>query len=178
MAEGRGKGNRYMNHLCRILSQWMAPETDVKAKVWDLPFRMRSTITTPLDTFAGAGDLLHSRAVGPFLLNVEAKKQEHWEMDGLFNPKCPVWEWWEQCRAQADRVGEYPLLIFSRNRRKDYVLLETETAKCLKLTPHHGPRLSMTCMYGELTLALLLDLVRVPPETVRQLPLRSAEPQS
>ncbi len=178
MRNGKAKGDEYENHVCRIMSVWIVPGKWSKAPVWKLPFRRRFTDTTPLDGhWDGQGDLLHApRVAFPFC--VECKKIEGWEIDGaLANAKWPVWSWWEQAKRQARKTwktnGLYPLLVFSRNRKPDYVLLEEEVAQCLGLRPKSGPVLRVERPDGErLVLALLSDLTAVPKGTVTALARR------
>lgn len=125
MKDGRKKGQRYMVGISKALSTWVCA-TPPGTKSAHLPFRPRSTIITPIEGhWAGKGDILHRPDVY-FPFSVECKNSERGKIDALFEtPTWEVWKWWEQAKRQADDSEEklLPLLIFSRNLRKNYVLL-------------------------------------------------------
>jgi len=168
----RIKGNRYMVSICRVLSAWWCDTPD-GLRADDLPFRMRSTAIQPVEGhWEGAGDILHRPDLRPeFPFSVECKKQEKGQMDSILEaPNWPVWAWWRQAKAQAKKTRHVPLLLFTRNRRKDYALLSRRAADHLDIRPHEAPVLQVARPDGEeLTLCLLDDLVQVPPRKVTAL---------
>ena len=172
MTNGRVKGNAFENAICFALSRWLASkQTPKRAKVYDLPFRRRSTSIMPMvGHWDGQGDILHKPGIeSPFC--IECKKQEGWELDGmLYADKWPVWKWWEQCRRQAAKVRLSPLLIFNRNRRPIYAMLLGVDALCLEPRPKHGPVLVVERpgSLGTVMVLRLDDLVRVPAHKVIQ----------
>lgn len=145
MVDGRAKGNRFENDVCRMLSVWVEGPQYANAKVYTLPFRRRFTSNTPLDGhWEGEGDILHTPDI-EFPFAVECKNQEGWELDGLVGaPKWKPWSWWEQAKDQAQRAGKLPLLIFTRKHRQVLGMLEKEVAKCLKIRPLHAPVVAVT----------------------------------
>ncbi len=170
---GRRKGLKFENDICVILSRWLAPEyTPALPKIYDLPFRRRSTSIMPLDGhWHGEGDILHkphSEIVNCFC--IECKKIEGWELDGILTSnKWPVWEWWAQAVQQAEKVKLAPLLIFTRNRRPVYVMVRKAEQAWLKVKPVHGAVLNVkSSPYGSVVLMRLDDLARVPIQTVRR----------
>lgn len=171
MRNGKAKGDDFENRVCRLLSIWLVPGDWKKAKVWALPFRRRFTDTTPLDGhWTGSGDVLHRPGI-KFPFTVECKKQEKWELDGMFGaPKWRPWKWWSQARDQAYEAGLHPLLIFTRNCRPLYVLMEKEIAEWLHLKPKRGPVLRVERPAGpRLVLAVMDDLTAVPRARVAEL---------
>ncbi len=174
MVDGKVKGERFENEVCRFLSAWLISEeyADKKAfKVYDLPFRRRFTDTTPLDGhWEGQGDILHKPGI-EFALCVECKDRKNWELDGLLaNRKWPPWQWWEQCKRQAERVSLKPLMFFTRPFRRIYVMVNKETAECLELKPNHGPVLRVQSLTGERVVVTLADnLAEVSRVTVARL---------
>jgi len=163
LTDGKAKGDRFENEVCRALSVWLVPGDWQKAHVFTLPFRRRFTDVTPLDGhWAGQGDILHKPGI-KFPFCVECKKHEGWELDGMLgNDKWPPWSWWTQAKAQALTANMIPLMFFTRNRRKVYVLMEEEIQKWLRVEPHSGPMLAISQSNGaSLALALMDDLVRV-----------------
>jgi hypothetical protein len=129
MIDGRAKGQKFMNQICRAISLWLFPAMDPKTSVYDLPFRTRSTCIMPVEGhWRGEGDILNRPDID-FRLCIEVKKHERWDLDGLLaNDKSPIHSWWEQSVEQADKVDMHPLLLFSRNRRKTYCLMRQDTA--------------------------------------------------
>jgi len=125
-------------------------------------FKPRPTIVEPLDGWDVKGDLACASTAN-FPFSVECKKVEGWELTGLFeSQKWPVWAWWEQCTAQARASkSRHPLLIFSANGRKNYVLVRRATFAWLKPQPAYGPIAHVQHPRREaLVLLLLDDLVR------------------
>jgi hypothetical protein len=87
----------------------------------DLPIRVRSTALMPIDGhWRSKGDLV-ARPDLAFPFSVEVKDVEGWDFFGLWHDKWPVAKWWRQCCDQAKTTRACPLLIFTRNRRPDYV---------------------------------------------------------
>lgn len=172
MVDGRAKGNRYENRICRVLSRWLLSGDWDRCPVYDLPLRRRSTSITPIEGFwHGHGDILHKPYVDNIPFAFECKDQEGWELDGLLaNTRCPVWRWWEQAKEQAVAASLLPLLLFTRKRRKDYVMLDEEAMSCLQPKGRHGPVLMAKRPSGEAVGLLLLDdLVEVPRSLVTKL---------
>ena len=130
MVNGRRKGNDYENRICRILSTWLVPGEWGKGQcpVYDLPLRRRSTSVMPIEGhWHGHGDILHKPFVDDPPFAFECKNQECWTLDGFMeNARWPVWDWWEQAKDQAAASLLHPLLLFTRNRKKDYVIIEEE----------------------------------------------------
>lgn len=161
VTDGNEKGQAYMREVCLVLGRWAGGA-----------FRPRPTIIAPSEGWAVKGDVQHAADVR-FPFAVECKKIEGWDFDGLFEaPKWPVWKWWAQCAEQArTSKNTHPLLIFSRNRRKNYVLARASTLEWLKLRPVNGPLVGVNTPDGErLSLCLLDDLVSCPiPKSSRAL---------
>jgi hypothetical protein len=155
-----------MNELCRVLSLWYFPDTDPKTKVYDLPFRTRSTSIMPIEGhWKGEGDILW-RSDMDFPFCIEAKKHEGWDLDGfLSNAGSPIHDWWEQAVTQAEKTQLHPLLLFSRNRRKTYCMMYQHCAARLMLTAGKSSPIFVIRQEGhtERILCLLDDLVRVDP---------------
>ncbi len=133
MVDGREKGNKYENAVCRVLSVWLFPDLDPKTPIEHLPFRRRSTSVMPIEGhWNGAGDILHRPGLeGRWPFCVECKHVEGWSLDGVFGEKWPVWSWWDQAERQATRARKKPLLVCGRNRKPDIALLRAEDASWL-----------------------------------------------
>lgn len=69
-----------------------------------------------------AGDIAAPQGLDfPFV--IECKKHEGWTMDNVLLNTGDPRGWWEQVVTDARRVKLVPMLIFSRNRAKDYVMI-------------------------------------------------------
>jgi len=164
MKDGREKGQRYMRLCAKAIQGWLGGE-----------WRPRPTIVEPMEGYTLKGDLA-SRGVRWQPFSIECKHVEEWVLDGIFDaPKWPVWGWWEQCKRQAEAVpiapareeSAIPLLLFSRNRRRNYVLADARTIEWLRVKPVNGPVLTVHRREEPLALCLLDDLVRArkPPRS-------------
>jgi hypothetical protein len=79
-----------------------------------------------------AGDIAAPQGLDfPFV--IECKKHEGWTMDHVLMNIGDPKGWWEQVVTDARRVKHVPMLIFSRNRAKDYVMVPHSTWLYLKL---------------------------------------------
>jgi hypothetical protein len=143
MTDGYRKGGKFMNEVCRTFSYWYYPKLSKQAKVYDLPFRQRSTSIMPVEGhWKGEGDILHRPDLPhDFPFCVECKDIEGWSFDGMLtNPGWPVWKWWSQAQSQAATSNRcvgvkgpkvLPLLVFTRNRQPVYGMLSERVADAL-----------------------------------------------
>lgn len=171
MVDGRAKGNNFENAVCRALSLWLFPDLDPKAKVAELPFRRRTTAIQPVEGhWEGRGDILHRPDLGhPWPFAVECKNIERWSFDGISNSEWPVWSWWQQAVNQASG-GKHPFLVFTRNLKPNYVMVGVEVATCLQVEAQNGSVLHVGRPTNDpVVIALLDDLVQIPPERLASL---------
>jgi len=175
MRDSRAKGNRNENAVCRLLTAWLVPEL-ADAPVDDLPFRRRQTvIRAGLPGWEGQRDTMYdARVVKCFPFCVEAKCEEGWVLDGLLtsdNGKWKPWRWWQQAVDQADKFELEPLLIFTRSRYEQYVLMRKAVAQCLKVEPKNGQVADVAGpgLTEPLTVLLMADLMTVPPPRLKRL---------
>ena len=168
------KGDDFENVIARELSCWMLGKKYRSASIHDLPFRRQSTSVVPSSGWKGTGDILHhaGKLPNPFCFAVECKKVSGWEMDFLAGvpQKCDPWEWWYQAVIQASAGNLYPLLIFSRNHKPLYFMLERPVA--LRLDYMHWmerPVAARTPRDAEVVSGLLFDLMRIPARIVDKL---------
>lgn len=69
-----------------------------------------------------AGDIVPPpEADFPFV--TECKKRENWTFDHIVLDIGQPREWWEQVVNDGRRVDQVPMLIFSRNRAKDFIMV-------------------------------------------------------
>ncbi len=160
--------------VCRELSCWLCTRGECQqCSPSQLLFRRRSTSIMPLEGhWEGRGDILHRPDV-KFPFAVECKKREGWQLDDVFSIRGAPLQWWSQAERQARESHLHPLLVFTRNRRPVYVMLEEGSATCLKLHPREGAVAVVPPPVGEqrprLVLALLDDLTATAPGRQRLL---------
>lgn len=120
-----------MLEVSRILSTWVCG-TAAKAKAEDLAFRPRSTSIMPVEGhWKGKGDIL-CRPQVYFPFAVECKCVESGKLDSIIEaPQWPVWDWWKQAvrQAEASKPILIPMLVFTRSRRANYVMLWNHDAR-------------------------------------------------
>ena len=72
-----------------------------------------------------AGDIIPPIGMDfPFV--IECKKREEWSIEHILLDIGQPKEWWKQVVEDGRRVNRTPLLIFSRNRAKDFVMIPYE----------------------------------------------------
>lgn len=114
-----------MLEVSRVLSAWVC-KTDPRANAEHLAFRPRSTALMPVEGhWLGKGDIV-CRPQIHFPFCVECKCVEGGKLDSILeSPRWPVWDWWKQTVRQADASNPklFPMLVFTRNHRGNYVML-------------------------------------------------------
>jgi len=168
LTDGRNKGQKFMLDCCRVLSHWWF-DVPLDAHFTTLPMRPKSTVVAPMEGWARKGDLdVSPQYADMWPFAVECKKIEGdkgWrELERMFTqPKYPLWSWWDQAVSQAETwENAHPLLIFSRNHQRTYVLARATTLEWLDPKPATGPVVTILRPGGErLGLLLLEDLVAV-----------------
>jgi Holliday junction resolvase len=107
------KGAGYELKVAKNLTKWWGHNfTRVPASgglQWGSDNRVAGDIVAPIE------------ADFPFV--IECKKREEWTMDHVLLDIGQPKEWWSQVVGDARRVRRVPLLIFSRNRAKDFIML-------------------------------------------------------
>lgn len=122
--DGNRKGQEYMRCLSRLLSEWVCGSSVKGILMAELPIRVKTTVVTPVDGWGGAGDFAVAPEVQPFPFAMEAKDVEGWSFDGaLQNKRWMVWNFWEQTLRQAEKVDLIPMLLFTKNRYPDWIML-------------------------------------------------------
>lgn len=116
MAQSGPKGNSYERRIAKLLTKWSGIEL----------------IRTPMSgAWQGTtGDITPKNKNHPFPFLIECKKNEGWDMDAVVSGRSALFKSWidqliRETREDQIITGElkFPLLIFSRNRRSDYLLL-------------------------------------------------------
>lgn len=109
----RNKGANYERKVAKDLSDWWGGNfSRVPASgglQWGADQRVAGDIVPPPE------------ANFPFV--VECKKQEDWTMEHILLDIGKPREWWQQVVMDSRRVSRTPILFFSRNRAKDFVMI-------------------------------------------------------
>jgi hypothetical protein len=108
------KGSDYENKVAKLLTEWWGEGKFSRVPAsgglhWGDDQRVAGDIVPP------------ANANFPFV--VECKKREEWSMEHVLLDIGQPREWWSQVVMDARRIKKVPLLIFSRNRAKDFVML-------------------------------------------------------
>lgn len=166
--KSKTKGSSYELRVAKIFTTW-----------WGAPFH-RVPASGGLHWSASmnvSGDIVTIPEAGfPFV--IECKKREEWTLDNVFLNNKDIKNWWAQVVGDADETGKIPMLVFSRNRAEDYVMLPYNE-DFLQNYMEELPRASRAHMYieyldehkrphGYNTITILLkDLVLYSPDDLR-----------
>lgn len=122
------KGNDFELKVAKRLSEWSGEKfhrTPASGALhWENDKRVVSDIVPP-----------QSLSGWPF--SIECKKVEtSWEFNTLIEGTSQtIKEHWEQCISDATREEMIPLLVFTKNYRDTYAILETKICEKLEFTP-------------------------------------------
>ncbi|UPI12873.1 hypothetical protein [Bacillus phage SBSphiJ5] len=122
--KSKTKGASYELKIAKLLTSWWGGGTFNRVPAsgalhWGRDQRVAGDIVAPLE------------ADFPFV--IECKKREEWTMDHILLDIGQPREWWEQVVVDARRVARVPILIFSRNRAKDFIMIPYEPSMYDKL---------------------------------------------
>lgn len=111
--KSRNKGGRFERETAKILSKWWGHEFHrVPASGglhWGASNNVAGDIVVPLE------------ANFPFV--IECKNREDWTIENLFLNNKELKNWWAQVVNDSEETGKIPLLIFTRNRAKNFVTM-------------------------------------------------------
>lgn len=132
------KGSNYELAIAKILTAW-----------WGAPFH-RVPASGGLHWNASmnvSGDIITIPEAGfPFV--VECKKREEWTLENAFLNNKEIKLWWSQVVGDARETGKIPMLIFSRNRAENFVMLPYNEDFIVNFRTAN-PRVSSAEMYVE-----------------------------
>jgi Holliday junction resolvase len=127
----RDKGSGYERTVAKKFSEWWGGSFSRTPGSGSLHWGSDQRI---------AGDIVPPQGMDfPFV--IECKKHEGWTLENVFLNTGEPKSWWQQVVTDARRVKMVPMLIFSRNRAKDFIMLpyskplynylQTLTTNCL-----------------------------------------------
>lgn len=115
-SQGRGarqKGSGYELKIAKEFSKWWGGQFSRTPGSGSLHWGSDQRI---------AGDIVPPQGMDfPFV--IECKKHEGWTLENVFLNTGEPKDWWSQVVTDARRVKLIPMLIFSRNRAKDYIMI-------------------------------------------------------
>ncbi|QDP43138.1 hypothetical protein Goe24_01130 [Bacillus phage vB_BsuM-Goe24] len=112
--KSKTKGSSYELKIAKLLTSWWGGGNFSRVPAsgglhWGTDQRVAGDIVPPPE------------AEFPFV--IECKKREEWTMDHILLDIGQPKDWWAQVVNDARRVKLVPILIFSRNRAKDFIML-------------------------------------------------------
>lgn len=120
-SQGRGaraKGSNYERGVAKKFTDWWIPKGS------EVEFH-RAPASGALQWASDhrvAGDIVPPEGINfPFV--IECKKHEGWTMDHVLLDIGTPKDWWGQVVTDSRRVDRVPMLVFSRNRAKDFVMV-------------------------------------------------------
>lgn len=123
-----------------------------------------------------AGDIVPPQGLDfPFV--IECKKREEWTMDHILLDISQPKEWWAQVVNDARRVKKVPMLIFSRNRAKDFVMIPyVEPFYDLLDVNHHDVMRTTVTIKNireevqkfDVIVTTMDNIKRIPPQQMRE----------
>jgi hypothetical protein len=125
LINGKQKGNGFERLVARTLTEWAGGlKFERVPQSGGLHWQEDNNVS---------GDIVPPFNIG-FPGSIECKKVEtDWEIDKLLTGTSDIWKWWEQClRDSKEHGSKFPLLVFTKNRRKIYIALEESLFELLK----------------------------------------------
>lgn len=107
------KGNSYELKIAKKMTEWTGLKFERVPASGGLHWAADNRVY---------GDIVCNVPDFPFV--IEVKCRESWNMDSLINGSKEVEKWWKQVTADAEATGKQPMVIFTRNRQPDYVMLK------------------------------------------------------
>lgn len=110
------KGNTYERKTAKVLGDW-----------WGYEF-YRTPSSGGLHGWSSdlnvAGDIVTSpESEFPFVVECKNRESGGWTLESIVLDKHDIKNWWEQCVQDARRVNKTPVLVFTRNRAEDFVMM-------------------------------------------------------
>lgn len=111
--KSRNKGGRFERQMAKELTEWWGYEFNRVPASGGLHWASSNNV---------AGDIVvPSDANFPFV--IECKNREDWTIENLFLNNKEIKNWWAQVVGDAKETKNTPLLIFTRNRAKNFVTM-------------------------------------------------------
>lgn len=112
---GKAKGDNFERKIAKKMTDWTGTKFERVPASGGLHWKQDNRVY---------GDIICNDPDFPFV--IECKNREAWNMDALINGSKEVESWWKQVNRDAGETGKAPMVIFTRNRQPDYVMLRTK----------------------------------------------------
>lgn len=111
--KSKSKGARFELETAKNLSKWWGHDFHRVPASGGLHWKGSNNVV---------GDIVAPIEAGfPFV--VECKNREEWTIENLFLNNKEIKNWWAQVVGDAKESGKIPMLIFTRNRAKTFVMM-------------------------------------------------------
>ena len=165
--KSKNKGSAYELKIAKLMSLWWQEDFHRVPASGGLHWGADSRV---------AGDIVPPQDLDfPFV--IECKKREEWTMDHILLDISQPKEWWAQVVNDARRVKKVPMLIFSRNRAKDFVMIPYAESfySLLDLNHHDVVRTTVTIknireevQKFDVIVTTMDNIKRIPPQQMRE----------
>ena len=137
---GKQKGNRFEREIASRLSAWWEESTGIKKGFARTPGSggwAKTSGTAETGSYV-AGDIVCPKSF-PFV--VECKDDESFQFHLLISSyeKSSFKQWWEKLCGEAEAVGKYPLLVFTRNRWPRFCCMREKDFRSAATLAPSGP---------------------------------------
>lgn len=116
----KAKGDTYERKIAKKMTEWTGLKFERVPASGGLHWKEDNRVY---------GDIVCNVEDFPFV--IELKCRESWNMDSLINGSKEVEKWWKQVTADATATGKEPMVIFTRNRQPDYLMLKVDSLNSL-----------------------------------------------
>lgn len=155
----RSKGSRGELEACKILSAWWKGDT---------PFSRTpgsGALATMLDNhnIGLTGDTITPEDC-PFCIEIKRVDVPPWSLEQLVkSDKGLLWQWWAQCRGQANATSEKPLLLMRRNHNPWFFMMLLDDAPFPETYPGRWFQV-LDPNEDQVVVGLFSDLAKIPKE--------------
>lgn len=114
----RQKGSNFERKVAKQLSLWWGHTFHRTPGSGSLHWQSENNV---------AGDIVATPSSGfPFVCECKNQEAGNWTLESVVLGKHDVKYWWQQVVADARRVDRVPLLIFTRNRSDEFIMMPYE----------------------------------------------------
>lgn len=134
------KGSNYERKVAKLLSSWWGSEFHRTPASGGLRWGEDNNV---------AGDIVTPPSAN-FPYVIECKNREGgWTLESIVLDKHDIKNWWAQVVADARRVKKTPVLIFTRNRAEDFIMLPFKEDMYQKLEENDKPAMRTYIEYTD-----------------------------
>lgn len=137
----KAKGSNFERKIAKALSEYWGAEFHRTPGSGSLHWQSENNV---------AGDIVAGPSAGlPFVIECKNQEAGNWTIESAFLGKHNIKEWWSQVVTDSRRVERIPLLIFTRNRAEEFVMIPYEEEVYLAYVQNRMPAMRTTITYKE-----------------------------